>query len=142
RELEARSDQGPSGDLNRSWRIPWLACSAMSIYGPVPDSPASSAPLYRRLTTPTPRSAVPVTSILARTLPRPKDIAAAKAPYAQGGVERGEVAGTRALKWGHGRGALPRTGRVGGKMYPVGRPAVPALPVLARFATMALSRPI
>src|SRR5438270_902362 len=27
-ELEARSDQGPSGDLNRSWRIPWLACSA------------------------------------------------------------------------------------------------------------------
>jgi hypothetical protein len=25
-------------DLNRSWRIPWLACSAMSIYGPVPDS--------------------------------------------------------------------------------------------------------
>ena len=112
----------------------------MSIYGPVPDSPAS---WYRRLTTPTPRSAVPVTSILARTLPRPKDIAAAKAPYAHGGVERGEVAGTRALKWGHGRGPYHELGareekciRWVGPRYP------PCLFSPARFATIALSRPI
>jgi hypothetical protein len=46
-----------------------------------------------------------------------KDIAAAKAPYAHGGVERREVAGTRALKWGMEGGIRESSG-----------PSVPCLP--------------
>ena len=94
---------------------------------------------------PPPRSAVPVTSILARTLPRPKDIAAAKAPYAQGGVERGEVAGTRALKWGGAwKGGLTTNWARGRKNVSGGSargtrpacsrpPASPLLPLAARL---------
>jgi hypothetical protein len=55
-----------------------------------------------------------------------------QSPYAQGGVERGEGPERERSNGGAWKGGLTRTGRAGGKMYPVGRLAVPALPVLAR----------
>jgi hypothetical protein len=93
---------------------------------------------------PPPRSAVPVTSILARTLPRPKDIAAAKAPTrrAEWNAERGRNAsaqmggawkGGLTTNWARGRKNVSGGSARGTRPACSRPPASPLLPLAARL---------